>query len=599
MTDQDRLILEASWEVCNKVGGIFTVVSSKAALMKEKYGDKYFLIGPYFADKLRGVFEESVTPPFLKPTFAVLENEGIHCVFGNWQVKGNPSVILVDFSKFTTQTNDIKTKLWEWYGIDSLGTEYHDFDEPVVWSWAVGRLAEELAKNAPGKTVLHCHEWLAAAALLYTRHQDVKAGTIFTTHATTLGRTIASSHRPLYELLSSINPDEEISHQPDGTRAKHLLEKCAATTSHVFSTVSEITGLESTALLKKSPDILLYNGLDLDKFPTFEETSLKHKMFKGKIFEFLEFYFFPYYSFDLEHTLIYFLCARNEFHDKGIDIYVQALGELDKQLRAEKSPRTVIAFLFVPGAARETRAEIVESRTFFNDIKNTIEETTTDLRRKTTNALLSQREITAQTLFDEATWAELKKKLIQFKRKSQNPPLCTHYLYDEDQNTILHAFRAQGLLNTSENRVKVINYPTYLNGADGLLDTNYYESMMGGHLGVFPSYYEPWGYTPQEAASLGVPSVTTDLAGFGRFMLTKTAPAVNPGIWVIKRQGKSNEDAAKELTKIMYNFAHFNQHDRVANKIAAKSSVQDASWSFFAQRYVAAHDLALQRVNRI
>ncbi|MEM3154991.1 MAG: glycogen/starch synthase, partial [Candidatus Woesearchaeota archaeon] len=204
------MLFEVSWEVCNKVGGIFTVIQSKILPMKEHYGDNYFLVGPYFTQKAFGIFEEHVVPEHCKGAFDVLRHEGIEVHFGSWVTKGNPNVLLIDFTNFSARKNDIKRKLWDWYQIDSLKTEWFDFDEPVVWAYAVGRVLEELGRVfSDKKIVAHFHEWLAGAALLYLRHQGSLVKTVFTTHATALGRSLAMHERDIYEQLEQIDPDAE------------------------------------------------------------------------------------------------------------------------------------------------------------------------------------------------------------------------------------------------------------------------------------------------------------------------------------------------------------------------------------------------------
>ncbi|MEM4247102.1 MAG: glycogen/starch synthase, partial [Candidatus Woesearchaeota archaeon] len=513
------VVCEVSWEVCNKVGGIYTVVASKAAEMINRYKDsRYFLIGPYFPAKLMGTFEESVPPEHCKECFDKLKKEGIEVHTGTWLVKGSPRVLLIDFANYTKHTNEIKRKLWEAFGIDSLGTDYYDFDEPVVWAWAVGRVIEELQHVWKNGVVAHFHEWLAGAGLLYLRMNKIPVGIVFTTHATTIGRALASADVNIYQLLDKINADEEARKRGAGCWAKHLLEKACAKNSHVFTTVSEITGIEAEAFLGRKPDVLLFNGLDMDKFPTFEQASVRHRIFRSRIKEFLLYYYFPYQKFDLENTLLYFLAGRYEFRDKGIDIYIRALAELNERLKKQNDSRTIVAFIFVPGNIRAIRPSLLENKTFYLDIRESVEDAKEDIKTKLLYLLTSQTPVTDETLLDPEFVHEIRPKLKRFIGRKGYPPLSTHELYDEDKDAIMQALYSSGLDNSPDDKVKVVFYPIYLSGADGLLDTSYYETMQGCHLGVFPSFYEPWGYTPLEAAALGVSSITTDLAGFGRYL---------------------------------------------------------------------------------
>lgn len=594
MTVKSDTVFEVSWEVCNKVGGIYTVVQSKTLRMIEHYKENYILVGPYFPSKAQSDFQEKVPPKEFKEIFQSLKNEGIVCHYGNWLIKGTPKTILIEFSGFVGNKDAIKSGLWEKFQIDSLGTEFYDYDQPMIWSTAVGRLIEEFAKtNSQKKVSAQFHEWMSGGALLHLKKNNVKVGTVFTTHATMLGRTIASADVDLYKILDKINPEEEAKNRKVVT--KFHTERACAKEADVFTTVSEITGIEAEKILGKKPDVLLLNGLDLSKFPTFEGTSIKHKLFKERIKEFLMFYFFPYYSFDLDHTLIYFIAGRYEFHDKGIDIFIDALSDLNEKLKKEKKDRTVVAFFWVPGNIKGIRQDLLENASYYRDIKALVEENLGDIKHKLIYNMVSQKKVTPKSIYDEETTEEMRRRVFRFKREGL-PPLSTHELYNEDTDQILNYFKAKGLNNDENDRVKVIYYPIYLTGADGLLDTNYYESMVGAHLGVFPSCYEPWGYTPLEAAALGTSSVTTDLAGFGRYIKTKERPDNFPGIFINERYGKSYDFSAKQLAKFLHQFASYNKQDRIKCKMQAKQLSGLADWESFIKHYIQAHNLAIEKV---
>jgi glycogen(starch) synthase len=591
-----KAVCEASWEVCNKVGGIYTVVASKAAEMVSRYGDRYFLIGPYFPAKLMGTFEETVPPEHCKECFEDLRKEGIDVHTGTWLVKGNPKVLLIDFVNYAKNKNEIKKQLWDGFGIDSLNTEYFDFDEPVVWSWAVGRVIEEMQHVWKNGIVAQFHEWLAGAGLLYLKKNKIPVGTVFTTHATTIGRALASADINIYQMLDRINADDEARKRGGGCWAKHSLEKACAKNASVFTTVSEITGIESEAFLGRKPDILLFNGLDMQKFPTFEQASLKHRLFRTRIKEFLTYYYFPYTKFDLDNTLLYFLAGRYEFRDKGIDVYIRALAELNERLKKQKDSKNIVAFVFVPGNVRSIRPHLLENKTLFMDIHDSVEDIKDEIDHKVAYLLASDTPITNDTLLDADFRQEIKPKIKHFLSRKGWPPISTHEVYDEDKDAIMRALWDTGLDNSPDDKVKVIFYPIYLSGTDGLLDTSYYETMQGCHLGVFPSFYEPWGYTPLEAAALGVSSITTDLAGFGRYLCSECKQGKYPGIFVLKRFGRTDTDIIKDLADMMELYSKFTMHERVENKIMAQRVAATADWKFFADRYVEAHNLALERV---
>ena len=591
MEKKADILFEVSWEVCNKVGGIYTVVKSKTAKMAEQYGSNYFLIGPYFASKAIAEFQEEVPNEFCKMPFEELKKLGIICHFGRWISEGNPFVILIDFVNYKHRINDIKRELWDGYKIDSLRAP-NDYDEPVVWAYAVGMLIEKLSSCYNDKRIAaHFHEWLSGAGLLYIKKKNAKVATVFTTHATVLGRTLASSNVDIYNVWSKINPDQEVYKYNIGS--KHLVEKNSAAFADVFTTVSEITGMEAEHLLKKKPDLLLPNGLDISKFPTFEEVAIKHRLQRDRVREFMLYYFFPYYTFDLKDTLVYFIAGRYEFHDKGIDIYIRALGRLNEKLKQLKSKMTIIAFIWVPANFRNIRPELLENKTQYQDIKDALEEVIDDVEKNIIYSFVSNKKAAKEDLFDSDFLTEMKIRVARFIKKG-NPPLLTHDLYDEN-DIILKTIVSAGLKNEEQDPVKIVYYPIYLSGADGLLNLNYYEAMQGSHLGIFPSYYEPWGYTPLEAGALGVSSVTTDLAGFGRYFCSECLQSETPGIFVLKRLNKSDGDVVNQLVDVMFNFANLSKEDRIANKLQARKTASMADWKIFVNNYIEAHNMAVDK----
>ena len=590
METKAELMFEVTWEACNKVGGIYTVVKSKAAAMAEQYKQGYYVIGPYFPLKAQGEFEEKPTPEAFREPFDRLKSQGIVCRYGNWLIKGEPQTILVDFSGFTSRKDQIKTEFWNSFKIDSLNTEYYSYDEPIIWGYACGMVIEVIA--AGKKAVAQCHEWLAGGALLYLKMKSAPIATVFTTHATMLGRTLASSNDDLYAVLNSIDPDKEAySH---GIQAKHLTEVACARNADVFTTVSEITAIEAEKILGRKADFVLANGLDINKFPTFEEASIKHQLYKRKIKEFILYYFFPYYSFDLDNTLIYFLCGRYEFRDKGVDVFIKALAKMNQQLKSEKSSQTIVAFFWIPANIRGIKPELLENKTYYEDIREQIHDSQEEIQSSIIYRTISQRKWTDADILAQDELFDLKKKVMKLTRPGK-PPLSTHDLFDEPQDPILGLCKSLGLNNEKEDRVKIVFYPIYLTGADRLLDLGYYEAMQGSHLGVFPSYYEPWGYTPLEAAALGVSSVTTDLAGFGRFIRQISVQKKTPGIYVLDRFNKGDDEIVQGLSDIMLRFATLTKELRIKNKIEAQHLAGHCDWRNLSRNYFSAHNEAIKR----
>lgn len=601
---QAKFLFEVSWEACNKVGGIYTVLRSKADLINNRY-QNYFLIGPYFEREARTEFSEDTLPHGFKEVFDELKQEGIVCYFGKWQIKGTPNIILIDFSKYWSNKNKIKTELWDNYKIDSLNSG-QDFDEPVVWATAAGRLIEKFIqkKDERGEKIdciAQFHEWLAGSALLYLKTSTVKLATVFTTHATVLGRTISASGRDLYGELNDINPDSEADRY--GNQAKHLTEKNSANAADIFTTVSEITALEAEKLLGRKPEVLLLNGLDMEKLPTTEDAAYMHRTNRAKIHEFLRYYFLPYYYFDIENTILLFIVGRYEFKNKGIDLVIDALAGLNELLKNESSKtegsqKTVVCFFWIPRDVHGVRAEISANKSAYLTLKDFVTEQLPSIKTHiVTNIIKSgtkdiKRDELDGNLFDEDFVKNIKKLELNFSKQG-NPPLSTHNIPGEEYDAIIRALREKGLDNHESDRVKVIFYPIYLTGVDGLTDLSYYNAMNACHLGLFPSYYEPWGYTPLECGALAVPSLTTDLGGFGRFLLNKTTGTA--GIYVLKRYKRNMEDVMKEFVDILYNYSKLNLKERVQQKMLAKELANLADWNVLIQNYFDAHEMAFKR----
>ena len=597
MKKEAEVILEASWEVCNKVGGIYTVIQSKADKITENYKDNYLLIGPYFAKQAIGQFEEKLPKDKVRDIFTKLKKEGIICHFGEWLIKGTPNVILIDYTNIMNNVNTIKRKLWDDYRIDSLNAP-HDYNEPIVWSYAVYLFVKEFTGLFNKNIVCQFHEWLAGSALLHLKKDSVDVATIFTTHATVLGRTLSGNNIDLYCkdgdkkcFLENIDPDKEAYNY--NVAAKHQIEKASAQQADIFTTVSEITGMEANFVLGRKPEFLLPNGLDIEKFPTFEEVSIKHRLQRSRIREFLLYYFMPYYVFDLKETIFYFIAGRYEFHDKGIDVLIKALGKLNDLLKKEKSKKTIVAFIWLPANIRGIKPELLENKTLYSDIKEYLEEAEEEVEESILYSFVSRKKIKEEELFDHDFLLEMKGRVLRFKRRG-NPLISTHDLYDEN-DLILKSLIEVGLDNGGDDKVKVVYYPTYLSGADGLLNLTFYEAMQGSHLGIFPSFYEPWGYTPLEAGALGVSSVTTDLAGFGRYIEKETSGKKNPGIFVLKRFGRSETEVVKDLTDFLYYYANLSKYGRIENKMAARGLASLADWKLLINNYIKTFNEALKR----
>lgn len=589
MKPKSDTTFEVSWEVCNKVGGIYTVIKSKVGLMQGNYKN-YFLIGPYFEDKARYDFLEQSTPKEFRNIFLELKEQGIVCHYGIWNIPQKPQTILIEFQGLINSKDKLKKDYWEKFKIDSISSGW-DFEEPMLWSTAVGELIARYYKNNKN-IVAHFHEWLAGFALL-----NLKCATVFTTHATMLGRTLCAQGENIYDMLDKINPEKRA--KETGVIDKHSTEVACAKACTVFTTVSEITALESEKFLGRKPEVILLNGLDADKFPSFEELSIKHQDNKRIIKEFIAYYFFPYYYFNLDETYVFFIVGRYEFKNKGIDIFIKSLQRLNERLKSEGSKKTFVVFFWIPREVQSTKSELASNKINYHQIKHFLEKQNERIIDNIIENSMQCNEMSCfvgdfekKKLVSDEIIQEIAKLRLHFKKEGK-PPLITHNISNEYNDEIIRALLANGLDNSYENKVKVIFYPVYLSGVDGLLDLAYYDAITGCHLGVFPSYYEPWGYTPLESAALGVPSLTTDLGGFGKFLLTQNIK--DGGIYVLKRFDKKEEDVISEFTKILYRYTQLNRQGRVQEKIEAKRLSKLADWDKFIEFYIQAHNLALEK----
>lgn len=586
-SDFDGYVLEASWEVCNKVGGIYTVVSSKVLHMMKRYGDGYITVGPYIADKAAAGFVQLTAPEPIKAAIDSLHEQGIKCSYGTWEVKGKPQCILIGFSERMSDKDHIKQEFWERYQIDSLGSPY-DYDEPLVWSFCVGKLAQALAEQK--RVILHAHEWLTGGALLYTKAYAPHVATVFTTHATMLGRSISGGWGNLYEILDGLNDDEAA--RTLGVTAKHHTEKAAAQSADAFTTVSHTTAVEAEHILHKKADVILPNGLDFSTFPDNEEIPIKHREYREKIRQFLMAHFFPYYSFELEHTLLMYISGRYEYTNKGVDMTIGALGRLNRELKQMETNRTVVMFFFIPAGIQTIRYDLLESKALFEDVQDEFEGYVDEMKERLISGFAQRKHLEEIQLFEDDFSYRMKKMLLSFTKEG-TPPLSTHHIMNEEHDQILTQLQQHGLLNREEDRVKVVFYPGYLSSSDGLLNLDYAQAVMGCHLGIFPSYYEPWGYTPLESAGYGVPSITTDLAGLGAYMLTHNVPET--GISVLKRRGKHGEEILEPLKELIKTVALMDRDERLEVKHKAIELAHRFDWSELAQNYFKAHEFALSK----
>lgn len=536
-------VFESSWEVCNKVGGIYTVLSTRAKTLQEMMNDRIIFIGPdCWGEKNCPYFTEDAG---LYPDWkAEAVQQGLKVKVGRWNIPGNPIAILVDFTPFFAQKDQIYTWLWEDYQVDSLHA-YGDYDEASMFSYAAALVVESFYKqylDASKKVVYHGNEWMTGLGVLYINKHLPEVGTVFTTHATSIGRSIAGNNKPLYDYLFAYNGDQmswELNMQ-----SKHSIEKQTAHYVDCFTTVSDITANECKELLDRPVDFVLPNGFNDNFVPKGATFTQKRKAARKRLLDVANALLGTQLD---DETLIVSTSGRYEFRNKGVDVYIEAMNRL---LRDKELKKQVVAFIEVPGWVGEPRQDLVE--------------------RLNTG-------------------------------KSYDTPLpvpeVTHWLHNMTHDNVLGMLKFLDMHNRPEDKVKLIFLPCYLTGDDGVLNMSYYDLVLGNDLCIYPSYYEPWGYTPLEAIAFKVPCITTDLAGFGLWANSVKGgySELVDGVKVIHRTDYNYSEVADEIkdTVALYSSMSKNEVEKSRSNAAKLSKL--ALWSHFIVYYQQAYDFALRK----
>ncbi len=545
-------VFEVSWEVCNKVGGIYTVLSSRAKTMQQAHNDTTFFIGPdIWKEKENPLFAEE--PTLLPEWREAALRRGLEIRVGRWQVPGQPIAVLVTFQPLLARKNEIYAEAWNSFSVDSLKA-YGDYDEASMFSYAAGLLAEAVVTDCldkKAKVVYQAHEWMSGLGMLYVKKNCPAVATIFTTHATSIGRSIAGNNKQLYAYFEGYNGDQmaaELSMQ-----AKHSIEKQSAWNADCFTTVSRLTDSECKQLLGKAADVVLPNGFEQDFVPKGAKLTAVRKAARKRIFDVVA-------ALTGERpddsALIVSTSGRNDFRCKGFDVYIEALARLNARLKSEVVEehagvsRQVVALIEVPCWTKCPRPDV--------------------------QARLSGADNSAGAL---------------------SMPVITHDLYNLNEDRILCMIRSLGLQNTSADRVKIVLAPCYLEGSDGIFNLPYYDLLAANDLAVYPSYYEPWGYTPLEATAFRIPCITTDLSGFGRWVNEELGYAgeLTDGVKVIHRTDGNYFEVAVEICLTIERMMRMPLSSRKTIQRKAAALAEKAQWKHFITHYRDAYDFALQK----
>lgn len=593
---KNTLLVETAWEVLNQVGGIYTVIRSKVPTVVPKWGANYCLLGPYMPHNVTTEFEpiEKSSDIFSKAASKMREM-GYRVHYGEWLISGRPKVVLFDLGSGFQKLGEIKYLLWEHHGIPSPSDDFL-LNDVLVFGEMVRIYLTELSALAKGskKIIAHFHEWMAASGLPELRRQKIDVKTIFTTHATLLGRYVAMNDPQFYDHLPFLDWQKEANHFNIQTSAG--IERAAAHGCHVFTTVSEVTAVECRQLLGRDPEVILPNGINNQRFEVLHEFQNMHLVAKKKIHDFTMSHFFASYNFDLDKTLYFFTSGRYEYLNKGYDLTLEALARLNHRLQTEKSDITVVMFFITKRPYHGINPSILHSRALLEEFRNTIDAIKEQIGSKLLFESIARTDNRLPELkeFVDDYWRLRYRRTLQSWKSDNLPPIVTHNLHDDASDEILNFLRTSNLLNHESDRVKVVYHPDFINYTNPLFSMDYGQFVRGCHLGVFPSYYEPWGYTPLECIASGVPTVTSDLAGFGDYVSENVKDHDKRGIYLVKRNNKTFDDSAGQLANRMYNYIRLNRRQRIELRNRTEASAPLFDWATLIKHYDQAYVQALE-----
>lgn len=545
-TTTPEYLFESSWEVCNKVGGIYTVLSTKAHTLQRSFKDKLIFIGP-------DVWTDTNAPDFIEDDVLFADwktytktTENLKVKVGRWNVPGTPPVILVDFKPFFKERDSFFFSMWESFRVDSIHA-YGDYDESCIFAYAVGKVIESFYhfyKLENKKVAALFNEWMLGMGALYIKKQLPAVATLFTTHATSIGRSIAGNNKALYAYMDGYNGDQMAGEL--NMEAKHSLEKQTALHVDCFTTVSDITARECKQLLDKAPDIVTPNGFEPNFVPSDKEYDKKRMAARRDLLNVAEKLLGCPISPD---AFLVSTSGRYEYRNKGIDVFIEAMNRVRTSGRLQ---REVVAFIMVPAWVRDARA----------DLKEVI-----DKNIRTTSPM--------------------------------QMPFVTHWLNQMEQDKVLNYISHAGFTNSATDKLKIIFVPCYLDGRDGILNKPYYDLLIGMDATVYPSYYEPWGYTPLESIAFGIPTITTDLAGFGLWAKKHvTGNNISEGVAVVNRDDFNYFEVADAITSSILALAGKDKKEMAEIRKRSFCLAAKAEWSKFIVYYEEAFRIALEHASK-
>jgi glycogen(starch) synthase len=589
-------LLEIAWEVCNQVGGIYTVIRSKIPTMMEHWAGRYCLVGPYIHKNIAAELEplDDVEDIFGQAA-AMMRKRGYQVHYAEWLVTGKPRVVLLNPESVSEKELTLyKYLLWKNHNINIVESPL--VNQVIAFGFLTKIFVEELYKLAAAdqKLLVHFHEWMAGLPILDIKRDALPVKTIFTTHATQLGRHLAINSPLFYAHLPFFNWEEEA--KKFGVETEARIEFGCAQSCDIMSTVSEVTARECKHLLKRKPDAILPNGLNTHRFEALHESQKLHSQYKALINKFVIGHFFHSYSFDLDKTIYFFTSGRFEYKNKGFDLTLEALVQLNERLKREDIDVTVVMFFVSKREFHNIQPEVLHSRAVMEEIRQTCDAIEQQIGKRLffQSTMSDDHRLPNLNDFVDEYWKLRYRRTIQSWKTDKDPSVITHKLVDEQNDEILNFLNEKKLLNAKEDKVKIVYHPDFISSGNPLFGMDYIQFVRGCNLGIFPSYYEPWGYTPLECTVSGIPSVTSDLSGFGDYLLHNFPDHEKYGMYVVERGKRTFEWSARQLSSILYRYLMQSRRDRSIQRSSVESCAPAFDWENLIKHYFSAYQKAIE-----
>lgn len=595
----DTILLEIAWEVCNQIGGIFTYLKSKIPVMIDTYGDNYLMVGPYLPDHKRVEFKPilSLDDSSLSRTIRHMRELGFEVHYGYWLLdEARPRVILLNPFINHERLNEVKTRLWKNYQLSTLHSD--EVMDQVLGFGEVVRIFLSIFREQVTQDqdlLAHFHEWMSASCIPEIIDQRTRIATVFTTHSTLLGRYIAPNEPHFFSQFE--NYDWLQKSREYAIESRVVMERIIAHKTHVFVTDSQSTARECEVFLGRKPDQVIFNGINHKPKPKGQQFEIYNQS-RSKIDAFVNALFLPSYTIKLDKTLYFFTSGRYEFKNKGFNITLESIARLNEKLKQLHVDLNIVVFLITKRPFHHIKQEVLEARQKYQDLKKICARISKSVGPRLYSSVAnssSSKLPDLNNMVDEDLMRTWKQAVLDFKRKSL-PPVCTHHLVADDE--ISQYCRAMGLDNKESDPVKVVYHPDFIEPALSPLGMDYLEFIKGCNLGIFPSIYEPWGYTPMETAIAGTPIIASDTGGFAQYLFENMRDHESGEMYLLNRKFQNDEEVIQQLTNRLLQFSQtFLKHNYIARAALPSDITNPLLWSELQPHYHDTYRLAFTRLH--